>query len=575
MFFIIRVFLLLFTSIMLVSCAGTGTGRLDGAGVSYADISGVDEAADTDCSYFYFLWGRTSEIEGRFDEALEAYEKAVVCDGEADYVVRHLAALLLRMNRKKQAISWVDKLVLSNPDEPKIKIFQADLYASMGEVDKAISLYKKVLHDDKKNSAALIKLGQIYLNNLDYSNARSVFEQLVTYEPNNFAGHYYLARLYQELKFYSKAFASYHKSLDLNWSTPLALEVAELYESQELYEDAITLYKKVLSDDEANEAAGGRLVRIYLELDESDKALDLLATLRETTFDPQKVDFTIGRVFMERKRYDDAIALFSEMIEAESGNDIARSLLALAYYEKGDKDKAKEILLKMSSKDKGYDEALFMLVKIYSEEKNYEAAIALVNDALTDAEPVETNYYFILAALYEEDGKLEEAKKVFVETAKQFPESTEVYFKYGMFLERTGDLDGAMTQMEEVLSLNPEDAYALNYIGYTWADRNINLDRALEFLKQAISLRPDDGFIRDSLGWVYFRMGELDRAVAELQKAVSIEPEDPTIHEHFGDVYLAAGDKSKALEYYRKSLELSAKEESKKRVQGKIESIKQ
>jgi tetratricopeptide (TPR) repeat protein len=559
---------------LMASCAGTGASRHSERDLSHADLLEVDEAADTDCSYFYFLWGRISEIDGRLDEALEAYEKAVVCDGEADYAVRHLAALLLRMNRKKQAISWVDKLVLSNPADPKIKIFQADLYSSMGEVDKAAALYEKVLHDDKKNTTALTKLGKLYLNNLDYTNARTVFEKLVKYEPDSFPGYYYLARLYQELKFYDKAIASYQKALDLNWTMPLALEVAEFYETQGLFEDAIVLYKKVLTEDDTNDAAGGRLVRLYLAMDQSDKALEVLNNLRETTLDAQKVDFTIGRIFMEQKRYDEAIALFMDMLEREPDADVARSLLALAYYEKGRKDKAKHILLQISPQDKGYNEAIFMLVKIYSEEKNYDAAIDLVTKVLQSAEPVPTNYYFVLASLYEEAGKLIDAEKVFVEALNQFPESTEVYFKYGMFLERSGRLDEALVQMEEVLALNPQDAYALNYIGYTWAERNENLERALDYIKQAISLRPEDGFIRDSLGWIYFRLGELKKAVAELEKAAAIEPEDPTVQEHLGDVYLAQGKKQQAVAHYRQSLMLSDKEEAKKRLQEKIDLVK-
>ena len=96
----------------------------------------------------------------------------------------------------------------------------------------------------------------------------------------------------------------------------------------------------------------------------------------------------------------------------------------------------------------------------------------------------------------------------------------------------------------------------------------------MDYIKQAIALRPEDGFIRDSLGWVYFRLGELGKAVDELKKAAAIEPEDPTIQEHLGDVYLAGGNKRQAVKHYRQSLELSEKPESKKRIQDKINSVK-
>lgn len=568
-----RLLTVLVMGIVLPSCSTAPPKVPAVQDVDYPQLAETNRGADTDCSYFYFLWGRTSELDGRFDEALEAYEKAVVCDSGAEYVVRHLAALLLRMNRKQQAMAWVDKLVVADPDDSAIELFQADLYSSMGEFDQAVLHYEKVLSTDKENEEVLVKLGKTYMNKLEYTNARNVFERLVSYDPQSFIGHYYLARLYQALQFFERAKASYIKAMDLNWSVPLALEVGEFYVGQGLNEEAVALYKKVLQEDDFNEVAGGRLVRLYLEIKQPDKALALLNDLRDTTFDTQQVDYTIGRIYLTQKRFPEAIKIIKGILAEDSEAGAARSLLALAYYESGDTEMAKELLLKISAEEEGYDDALFMLVKIYSEEKDFASAIALVRQALTSAEPVQTNYYFLLASLLEEAGQKTEAEKVYLEAIAEFPESTEGHYKYGVFLERNKRLAEAMSQMEEVIALNPQDAYALNYIGYTWADQGVNLEQALDYINQALAIRPDDGFIRDSLGWVYFKSDDLVRAVEELEKAVSIEPDDPTIHEHLGDVYRAAGDTTKALKQYRTSLELSENPEMRSRVQGKIDSM--
>lgn len=568
-------FILIFLLTLLPSCAGTGQpvnkpliGELDERpGARQQDV------IDTDCSYFYFLWAKTSEAAGQYDEALEAYEKAVVCDEEADYVVRHLAQLLLRMDRKQQALVWVEKLIAANPDDAKVQIFQADLHAAIGEYERAVSLYTEILADDPENSELLIKLGKLHLSTMDYAQARIIFERLVKAEPHSFPGYYYLAKLYKELRFFRKAFEAYQKALELNWSPQLAIETAVLYEEQELFADAIGIYEKMLADDQEIETAGGQLVRIYLKQNEPERALAVLQELRRNTMDSKRVDFTMGRILLEQKRYQEAIDLFEGVLAREPELEVARSILALAYYESGQAELAKEVLLRINRGDKGYDEALFMLVKIYSEEGDYDTAVRLIRQEIDEAEDDKLQYYSVLAALHEEQQDLEAAEFVLKEAMVVFPESTEAYFKYGMFLERSGRMDDAMAVMQKVLELNPKEPYALNYIGYTWADRGVNFALALEYIKEALTLRPEDGFIRDSLGWIYFKLGDFEQAVVELEKARGAEPEDPTILEHLGDAYSSLKKKAKALEYYEQSLALQEKDAEKERLRQKIEAL--
>jgi tetratricopeptide (TPR) repeat protein len=127
--------------------------------------------------------------------------------------------------------------------------------------------------------------------------------------------------------------------------------------------------------------------------------------------------------------------------------------------------------------------------------------------------------------------------------------------------------------MEKVLTLQADHVEALNYLGYTWAEKNVHLDKALEYVNKAITLKPDNGYILDSLGWVYFRMGDLEKARAELERAVALIPGDPNIHEHLGDVYQAGGQKEKARAAYQKAMGLYKEQARKDKVQKKIDDI--
>jgi Flp pilus assembly protein TadD len=147
-----------------------------------------------------------------------------------------------------------------------------------------------------------------------------------------------------------------------------------------------------------------------------------------------------------------------------------------------------------------------------------------------------------------------------LKTALEFaPKDDKIYFNLGVLYDKAGDWQECIGQMRKVLQINPDHAQALNYIGYTYAEKGINLDEAENLIKRALELKPDDGYITDSLGWVYFKKGETEKAVAELEKAHRLTPDDPVIAEHLGDVYAKNNLPEKAIRMYELAIKLDPK----------------
>jgi Flp pilus assembly protein TadD len=121
------------------------------------------------------------------------------------------------------------------------------------------------------------------------------------------------------------------------------------------------------------------------------------------------------------------------------------------------------------------------------------------------------------------------------------PEHWRLLYSRGISLERSKQWERAEADFLRALGIGGEQAYVLNYLGYSWVDRGINLERAEEMIVKAVKLRPNDGFIADSLGWVYYRSGRYEEAVTALERAVALEPADPIINEHLGDAYWRVG----------------------------------
>jgi len=248
-------------------------------------------------------------------------------------------------------------------------------------------------------------------------------------------------------------------------------------------------------------------------------------------------------------------------------------MLALGRLKNKERGKAKEQLLKIPEDAKMYEEAITLLVRILLDEKDYAAMEQVLKARLEAPATRKPRFYALLASVYHQQGKNDQGKEVFRLGLAAFPGDANLMFEYGIFLDSTGDHEAALAKMEEVLKIEPDHAVALNFLGYTWADHGVNLDKALEYIQRAVTLRPEDGFIRDSLGWVFFKMGQFERARQELEAALALAPDDPTLNEHLGDALRAVGATEKARGQYERALALFGEKESKEKVRNKIKEL--
>tara|TARA_R100000005_G_scaffold96726_1_gene86835 strand:- start:20975 stop:22822 length:1848 start_codon:yes stop_codon:yes gene_type:complete len=141
------------------------------------------------------------------------------------------------------------------------------------------------------------------------------------------------------------------------------------------------------------------------------------------------------------------------------------------------------------------------------------------------------------------------------------PRHWSLFYARGVAHEQSRQWPLAEADLMRSLELRPDHPQVLNYLAYSWVDRNENLDKAREMLIKAVSLRPRDGFIIDSLGWLYYRLGEYDNAVIQLEKAVSLEAADPTITDHLADAYWRVGRREEARYQWQRALWLDPAED--------------
>ena len=144
-------------------------------------------------------------------------------------------------------------------------------------------------------------------------------------------------------------------------------------------------------------------------------------------------------------------------------------------------------------------------------------------------------------------------------------------FGKAISLERLGRTDEAIEALQQAIILSPNQPEMLNYLGYTWVEKNQNLDKALILLTKAWQLKPNDSAITDSVGWALYKMGEYDKAIEFLERAVEISAYESEINDHLGDAYWQAGREQEARVKWKMVLSLSPDKEMEQRVKAKLQ----
>jgi len=147
-----------------------------------------------------------------------------------------------------------------------------------------------------------------------------------------------------------------------------------------------------------------------------------------------------------------------------------------------------------------------------------------------------------------------------------------IYYFRGICYERAKQWPKAETDLKKSLDLFPEQPHVLNYLGYSWIDQGLNLDEGMRMIKRAVEQRADDGYIVDSLGWAYYRLGNMEEATKHLERAVELKPEDPTINDHLGDAYWRVGRVLEAKFQWSHARDLKPEPEELVKIEEKLKS---
>jgi tetratricopeptide (TPR) repeat protein len=276
-------------------------------------------------------------------------------------------------------------------------------------------------------------------------------------------------------------------------------------------------------------------------------------------------------------RLDDAFATAGRMRRVLGANDPRADFYSVAVLrEQGKRREALEAARAARQKHPGVSEFLSLEAETLAELGQVEEGATLLRARITGK--VEDDYpaYLSIANLYLQAGRGKEAVVAARKLLELAPPTQPQLVAQALIMlasaqERAGDPKGAEESLRRILSKTPNDATALNNLGYFLTERGERLPDALDMIKRAVKAEPTNPNYLDSLGWVYFKLGQLDEAERHLNDAARRNTRSSTVNEHLGDLYQKRGKLDEARAAWRKALGLTTDASDITRLKAKLD----
>ena len=252
------------------------------------------------------------------------------------------------------------------------------------------------------------------------------------------------------------------------------------------------------------------------------------------------------------------------------------SLLAENYYLNQNYLKTLKILESFDKNDEFY--YWFKLKKeaqIISKTKNKDKSLDFINLNFKKIKNPSIKIIFDIANFNKNAKQYKEAIKYYDQIISKIEINSllyaEILYRRGGSYERLGDYINSDKDLLKSLEVNPDDAYVLNYLAYSWLERENKIDLSLQMLEKAYAKRSNDPYIIDSIGWAYYLVNDYIKAENFLKRAVELMPEDPIVNDHYGDILWKLDRKIQARYFWKNVLNLEETEdEMKKKIKNKL-----
>ncbi|MDY0360931.1 MAG: tetratricopeptide repeat protein [Desulforegulaceae bacterium] len=510
-------------------------------------------------SYFNYI---VSEIESHKKNNQKSFEylvKAQQKDPDSKYLKKQLAKKLLLYKKTQPAKEIISALMEEDPKDPEIlSLFAGILALEKKDPNEILEIYEKIIDLDPENKKAPIALAFLYEKLNKRQKLIETFEKAALSAKHNYFLYFYLGEAYLLDKQYSQARKNFYKAAKeepyrIEPKLSLIETIKNLRKTHKHKKEIIDLFNEIIELKPNDPTLLIELSYFYYQNGDYEKSDETFKAVgEEWNLNKQNIAAILN--FYSNNNFNDK-SDFTAMRIFQATGDSSIFLVLGSIYNKADQTKkAVETYKLVPETSSLHSNAIAAISIILAQTDKFEEAVSLIKKQ-TAKKPEDLILISALGNLYEEKKDYENAQTFYQKGASIESEKKWTFFyRLGVINDKAGKKDKSLEYMKKALDLEPENPDILNYIGYTYAEMDINLELAKEMIEKALMARKDDGYITDSLGWVYYKLGNYEKAEFFLEKASKITKNDPVILEHLAELYIKTGRQNLAVEIYENIL---------------------
>jgi len=412
-----------------------------------------------------------------------------------------------RIRRLKEIIPiYRDRVIAIDPLKEDAYVALFDLYSRTGQTQEGLKTMAEGIKKDPTSTYLPFYLGFEYTREHQYAQARTYFEMSISRNP----------------------------AFEPGWES-----LADLDSQEGKWKDAQAKYRHILNRIQpGNPEVEAKLLKVYLAENKISEAISFLGQIIEEHPGNDRFRLILSSLLVEQNRFGPAIDEIQTIIRKNPGNLRLLSFLGSVYERSLHFNKAIANYRVMIRKFPGSYQGYFALGDLYRKLGNPQKAVRYLSRAQRMA-PDKWQIDFSLSLTYEDWKKYPQAMRALRRAMVLKPDNALLVFNEAVLLDQWDHkkyLPRVISGLKKSIRLDPRFPDALNYLGYTDVVENLNLVKARYLILRALTFDPKNPSYRDSLGWCYFKMGDMVRAFREESLALAQMPKDPTVLSHMGQI---------------------------------------
>lgn len=508
---------------------------------------------------YYLLSAEIAGQRGRLDVAVPFYLKAAQLSRDPE-IVERATRIAVYARDEKNALTAAQMWVELQPDNLEAHQVTAALLMREGKVNEALPHLEQVLSVDQDNSHnSYLLITSLLSKEKDKQVALDAMEQLVAkrrQDPEALYAYAHLAMLVGSL---DKAETAVNEAIGYvpNWSEAHILR-ANILIRQGQNEKVINLLQEALDSYPDDVVIRLFYARRLVDEKRYEQSREQFSILLDYKPDDPEALYALGLLNLQTDRIGDAQRNFERLIELGQRVDEAYYYLGQVAETKKDTAAAMRYYTEVR-KGSNYIDAQVRIAAMLARQGDIDTARARLQNISAPTMDVELRLFLAEGEILRNANQFQEAYEVYSLALQQMPGNSQLLYARALTAEKLGQIDEAINDLTLIVKNEPNNAEALNALGYTLVDITGRVAEGKQYVEKALRLKPNDPAILDSMGWAYYRLGEHEKALRYLQQAFD-KLKDPEIAAHLGEVLWVLGNKERAREVWDEALRETPKD---------------